>query len=83
MYILYKLEKRAETTDTLLFFVAKERSTLEEIILSLYNEILEREVKWAMNECALTDETINMENLEYWCRMRMKDYDIAYVPYID
>ena len=83
MYILYKLEKRAETTDTLLFFVAKERSVLEEIILSLYDELVEREIEWAYKECAMNDETIDIKNLEQWCRMRMKAYDIIYVPYVD
>lgn len=40
MYILVKLEKRAETTDTILYYAANHRSTLEEIILSLYNDLI-------------------------------------------
>lgn len=83
MYILYKLEKRAETTDTLLFFVAKERSILEEILLSLYDELVEKEIEWFDKECDMSEESLDMTSLTSWCRMRMKDYDIVYVPYVD
>ena len=38
IYILYKLEKRAETTDTLLYYASRDRGLLEEIILSIWEE---------------------------------------------
>lgn len=38
IYILYKLEKRAETTDTILYYASKDEGLLEEIILSLWEE---------------------------------------------
>jgi hypothetical protein len=38
IYILYKLEPRAETTDTLLYYASFDRRVLEEIILSLWEE---------------------------------------------
>lgn len=44
MYILYKLEKRAETTDTIIYYVAKKRNPLEELLLSLYEELIENDV---------------------------------------
>ncbi len=83
MYILYKLEKRAETTDTILFLVSNDRSTLEEILLSLYNDLIDAEIKYFEKECFMTEENLDMEKLEDWCRLRMRDYDIIYVPYIE
>ena len=83
MYILYKLEKRAETTDTLLFLAANDRSLLEEVLLSLYDELVAIEIAWAEKECFMNDENIDFKSLEYWCRMQMKAYDIVYVPYIE
>ncbi len=44
MYILYKLEKRAETTDTIIYYVAKKRNPLEELLLSLYEELIENDI---------------------------------------
>lgn len=83
MYILYKLEKRAETTDTLLFLAAQDRSLLEEILLSLYDELVEKEIEWFDKECDVNEKSLDMASLTSWCRMRMKDYDIVYVPYIN
>ena len=83
MYVLYKLERRAETTDTLLFFTAKDRSVLEEVILSLYDELVEKEIQWAEKEWFMSESELDMHSLEEWCRQRMKAYDIVYVPYVD
>ena len=44
MYVLVKLEKRAETTDTLLYYVSEWRTLLEELLLSLYEELIENDV---------------------------------------
>ena len=38
IYILYKLEKRAETTDTLLYYASYDKGLLEEILLSIWEE---------------------------------------------
>lgn len=40
MYVLVRLENRAETTDTLIYYVSELRSSLEEILLSLYEELI-------------------------------------------
>jgi hypothetical protein len=38
IYILYKLENRAETTDTILYYASKDKGLLEEIMLSIWEE---------------------------------------------
>ena len=38
IYILYKLDKRAETTDTLLYYASYDKGLLEEILLSIWEE---------------------------------------------
>lgn len=82
MYILYKLQPRANTTDTVLFAVADDYELLEEYLLSIFDEMVEREIKWANTECNLYDEEIDMDNLIKWCINRMKEYKIIYVPYL-
>lgn len=82
MYILYKLQPRANTTDTVLFAVADDPELLEEYLLSIFDEMIEREIKWANTECNLYDEEIDMDNLIKWCINRMKEYEIIYVPYL-
>lgn len=83
MYILYKLQPRANTTDTILLFAAKERSSLEEIILSLYNELVDKEIEWAETELYMREETIDMDSLRKWCSDRMRSYDIVWVPELE
>lgn len=82
MYILYKLQPRANTTDTVLFAVADNPELLEEYLLSIFDEMVEREIKWANTECNLYDEDIDMGNLIKWCIKRMDEYQIIYVPYL-
>ena len=38
IYVLYKRQPRAETTDTLFYYASFNRGDLEEIILSLWHE---------------------------------------------
>ena len=83
MYILYKLQPRAETTDTILLFAAKERNSLEEILLSIYDELIEKEMKWAETELYMNEETINIDSLREWCSNRLKSYDIVWVPELE
>lgn len=79
MYVLCKTEKRAETTDTLLFYVSDTRIPLEEIILSLYNELEEKELAWLERE---PNDDIQYDSLRQWCRERMECYQIIEVPYL-
>ncbi len=78
MYILYKTERRAETTDTILFFAAQDYTILEEILLSLFDELYEKELKWAEKE-----EEDNYHGILKWCIKRMKCYQIINIPYIE
>ena len=41
MYLLICLTPRAETTDTIIYYVAYKREALEEVLLSLYDEAME------------------------------------------
>ena len=77
MYILYKLQPRAETTDTILLFAAKDRNSLEEILLSIYDELIDKEMKQAETELYMNEETINIDSLREWCSNRLKSYGIV------
>ena len=83
MYILYKLQPRAETTDTILLFAAKNRNSLEEILLSIYDELIDKEMKWAETELYMNEETINIDSLREWCSNRLKSYSIVWVPELE
>ena len=83
MYILYKLQPRAETTDTILLFAAKDRNSLEEILLSIYDELIDKEMKWAETELYMNEETINIDSLREWCSSRLKSYGIVWVPELE
>ena len=78
MYILYKTEKRAETTDTLLFYSCKDRAPLEEIILSIFQEMYQKEIEWAERE-----DYTNYDTLYEYCISRMNDYGITWVPELE
>jgi len=49
-YVLCKLEKRAETTDTLVILGSKNHTDLEEILLSIFDEIYEEtnDLEWCL-----------------------------------
>lgn len=83
MYILYKLQPRAETTDTILLFAAKDRNSLEEILLSIYDELIDKEMKWAETELYMNEETVNIDSLREWCSNRLKSYGIVWVPKLE
>ena len=83
MYILYKLQPRTETTDTILLFAAKNRNSLEEILLSIYDELIDKEMKWAETELYMNEETINIDSLREWCSNRLKSYGIVWVPELE
>lgn len=82
MYILYKLQPRANTTDTVLYAISESYEALQEYMLSMFDELVDREVEWAETECNLHDEQIDMGNLIKWCINRMKEYEIIFVPYL-
>jgi hypothetical protein len=79
MYVLCKLEKRAETTDTLLLLTSKNSAPLEEILLSIFDEIFKNEMYIASKN----DDYGTEESIRKWCIEMMKKYQIIYVPYID
>ena len=78
MYILCKLEKRAETTDTLLLLVSETHSALEEILLSIFDEILENE----MYLLSKNDDYGTEESIRKWCIEMMRRYQIVQVPFL-
>ena len=83
MYILYKLQPRAETIDTILLYSAKDRNSLEEILLSIYDELVNKEMKWAETELYMNEETIDINSLRKWCSNRMQSYGIVWVPELE
>lgn len=80
MYLVYQLKPRAETTDTIIYFATKEYEAAQELLLSIYDAMVEGEIEWAHTQWNLTDEIINLETLRWWCIQRMKEYDIMWVP---
>lgn len=79
IYVLCKLEKRAETTDTIVIISAKERYILEELLLSIFDEIFETEMEIAAKE----EEYSTEEDIKTWCIEMMKYYQIIKVPVIN
>jgi hypothetical protein len=79
MFVLCKLEKRAETTDTIVIVGAKERYILEELLLSIFDEIFETEMKIAEKE----EEYSTEEDIRTWCIEIMNCYQIVKVPVIE
>ena len=73
MYVLTKLEKRAETTDTIIYFVSDSHEVLEEVLLSLYDEIIEDR----KNYSNIPDEVLTQRIHEY-----MNCFSIVKVPYL-
>lgn len=75
MYVLVRLEKRAETTDTILYYISDLRSDLEEMLLSIYEEVLEvREIYNA----EFSETPVNMKTVMKY----MDTFHILEVPYI-
>ena len=77
MYVLAKLNPRAETTDTLLLFASNSRGLLEEIVLSAFDEIYDAEMKWAHKE-----DYHNLDSILKWCIKRMEVFQIVEVPFL-
>lgn len=78
MYVLVKQERRAETTDTLIFYVSDSKEALEEIVLSLFDELYEKDLAWADRE-GYTD----LDGILKWCIDKMKRYKILEVPFLE
>lgn len=76
IYLLYKLERRAEATDTIIFFASQSRGLLEEIILSLYEELCEREETQAEQ---YTDE-VDYLHIYKECAKKVAVYQILEIP---
>jgi len=78
MYILVKQEPRAETVDTILFYASNSHEALEEILLSLFDELYEHELAWADRE-----GYENINSLLSWCINRMECYKIINIAYLE
>lgn len=78
MYVLVKQGPRAETTDTLIFYVSDSKEALEEIVLSLFDDLYEKDLAWADRE-GYTD----LEGIRKWCMNKMKRYKILEVPFLE
>ena len=72
-YVLTKFEKRAETTDTIIYFVSDSHEILEEVLLSLYDEIIEDK----KNYPNISEEILTQRIHEY-----MSCFNIVKVPYL-
>lgn len=83
MYILYKLQPRAETTDTLIIYASKDRGLLEEIILSVFDDLFNKELELAHFECMFSDEDFDLTNLTHWCIEQTRSYGIVWVPELE
>lgn len=77
IYILYKLERRAETTDTLLYYASTDIGVLQEIILSLWQEAREIIYEAMGRNPDMTDE-----NKEHALELYIKQFGITSVPII-
>lgn len=82
MYVICEQRPRANTTDTVLFAVSDDYEIAQEYLLSIFDETIEREIKWANDELNMYDQEIDMDSLVKWCIKRMEPYQIIYVPYL-
>lgn len=78
MYVLVKQEPRAETVDTILFYASNSHEALEEILLSLFDELYAHELAWADREGY--EDT---KSLLSWCINRMDCYKIINIAYLE
>lgn len=78
MYVLVKQEPRAETVDTILFYASSSHEALEEILLSLFDELYTHELAWADREGY--EDT---KGLLIWCIERMNCYKIINIAYLE
>ena len=78
MYVLVKQEPRAETVDTILFYASNSHEALEEILLSLFDELYAHELAWADREGY--EDTKSLLN---WCINRMDCYKIINIAYLE
>ena len=92
MYVLFKQQPRAEVVDTVLIAVSKSRGLLEEILLSLYEELLQQNMHdveklgktLVFDKNAIpTENTVIFEDIKSWCKERVSLYDIIYVPELE
>ena len=78
MYVLVKQEPRAETVDTILFYASNSHEVLEEVLLSLFDELYAHELAWADRE-----GYENTSSLLRWCINRMECYKIINIAYLE
>jgi hypothetical protein len=75
LFVLAKLNKRAETTDTILYYVSDLRTDIEEMLLSIYEGVLEVRNTYNIEfpETPVSMKTVN-DYMDTFC--------IIQVPYI-
>lgn len=77
IYILYKLEKRAETTDTLLYYASYDKGLLEEILLSIWEEAYD--IIWGAGKL---NPNMVEEDKRKALHLYIKQFGITEVPFI-
>ena len=75
IYILYKLENRAETTDTILYYASKDKGLLEEIMLSIWEEA--KEIIWEAME---RNPNITKNEKECALELYIRQFGITSIP---
>lgn len=63
MFVLCQLKNRAETTDTLIFLVSDNLNTVQEYLLSIYDEIIQYEPD--QNTCIEYLKTFHIVRVPY------------------
>ena len=64
MYVLAKLKPRAETTDTLLLFTSNSEIALEEILLSIFDDVYDKQSVFAQLDKWLLEIRVFEEDLK-------------------
>lgn len=80
MFVLCKTQPRAETEDTILYYASEDRGILEEIILSIYQEIVD------MYPTMVAYDPENLQDKDRFNRIvnaYMNKFYIIEIPYLE
>lgn len=55
IYLLTCLKPRAETTDTIIYYAAYDKTILEELLLSIYNEVMNMKDEYEISESVIKE----------------------------
>lgn len=64
IYLLTCLKPRAETTDTIIYYAAYDKIILEELLLSIYNEIMSMKNEYEISENVIKEYLKQFQILE-------------------